>query len=203
MSASVHSKTIKNRSATTVPWQGLDHRQMRAYIKTVGVDSLPRRTDKIVYADDLLAPIIDLHISRESLEARPLLKKLLPAEFFKTTTEQPKAKGPPPGPPQASLADLRNLPPNQCRCLLPRASCGDCGLGYEQRLAVLKHLLDQVPGPAPASTGRQLQQNPSTVSSTASKKRKAETNTDLLLFSDSEDEVWEEDCRGDASAKLS
>ena len=171
---------------------------MRVYIKGSGAT---KRGAKLVYPDELLHPIIDQHVTADSLKARPILRNIFPAEFYNGPQPAKKPATEPGEQPTAggskfpNLESILGLPPNECKCGQPRAACGTCGLGFEQRQEVLLSALRAVGGNTgtPPPQGRMLKPTLTDASSAASgKKRKAETNMDLLMDSESEDETWEE-----------
>ena len=193
----------------------MDSRTNRAFISAVGA-KVGRRANKRLYCDELLAPIIDLHINAETLRDRPVLKAILPKEFYPPSSkgQEPraeqdasdKAKDRAGAPEQASsadksvavakvasmqLADLLKIPPNKCACMQERASCGDCGLGFLQREEVLGHLLKTTPDEPTTTTvppARELKPNASNMTdlTSASDLKKRKAATDASLLLDEE-----------------
>ena len=87
------------------------------------------------------------------------------------------------------LAALMQIPHDQCRCGHKKAECGTCGLGYKQRLEVLRAVLNAEKKP-PSSPGG------SNVSKGTVKRKAALVEPDLLSDDSPEtddEEVFEED----------
>ena len=88
------------------------------------------------------------------------------------------------------LAALMQIPHDQCRCGHKKAECGTCGLGYKQRLEVMRAVLHGETQQPPTSPGG------SNISK-GTVKRKAALVEPALLSDDSpetdDEEVFEED----------